>query len=73
MSVAIFPTIVFSAKLGVAGLAIAQSVFGHKDVQKYRYFLVAVLVLFAIHALGDLMIVSGGYRYVPNLVGLQLP
>ncbi|BBN82235.1 hypothetical protein PA25_22200 [Pseudoalteromonas sp. A25] len=73
MSIAIFPTIIFSAKLGVAGLAISQTIFGHDDLQKYRYFLAAVLVLFSIHALGDLMIVSGGYRYVPNLVGLQLP
>ncbi|NOU49805.1 helix-turn-helix transcriptional regulator [Pseudoalteromonas sp. JBTF-M23] len=73
MSVAIFPTIVFSAKLGVAGLAIAQSSFGYGSLQKYRSFLTAVLVLFSIHALGDLVLVSGGYRYVPNLVGLQLP
>lgn len=73
MSVDVLPTIIFSFKLGIAGLAIAQSLLSAKRGQKYTYYLTGVLIFLSIHTLGDLLIVSGGYRFFPNLVGLQLP
>lgn len=73
MIVDVLPTIIFSFKLGIAGLAIAQSLLSAKRGQKYTYYLTGVLIFLSIHTLGDLLIVSGGYRFFPNLVGLQLP
>ena len=70
---AVLPTIIFSGKLGIAGLAILQSLHRARQGQRHTYFLTGVLALLFIHTLGELLIVSGGYRYVPNLVGLQLP
>ena len=73
MIVEVLPTIIFSFKLGIAGLAIVQSILSAKRGQKYTYYLTGVLIFLSIHTLGNLLIVSGGYQYFPNLVGLQLP
>jgi len=73
MIVDVLPTIIFSFKLGIAGLAIAQSLLSAKRGQKYTYYLTGVLIFLSIHTLGDLLVASGGYRFFPNLVGLQLP
>jgi AraC-like DNA-binding protein len=73
MIVDVLPTIIFSFKLGIASLAIAQSILSAKRGQKHTYYLTGVLIFLSIHTLGDLLVASGGYRFFPNLVGLQLP
>ncbi|MBU2879995.1 helix-turn-helix transcriptional regulator [Aliiglaciecola lipolytica] len=73
MIVKVLPTIIFSFQLGIAGLAIAQTLLSARGGQKHTYYLTGVLIFLSIHTFGDLLVVSGGYRYFPNLVGLQFP
>lgn len=66
-------TIIFSAMAGAIALAIVSSMHRPDPKHPKNVFLISLLVLLLLHTLGELLIASGGYRFAPQLVGLELP
>ncbi|HEY7771778.1 MAG TPA: helix-turn-helix transcriptional regulator [Marinagarivorans sp.] len=66
-------TVIFSVMAGAIVLAIVSSVHRPDPQHSRNVFLMGLLVLLLLHTLGELLIASGGYRFAPQLVGIELP
>jgi AraC-like DNA-binding protein len=71
MAVNVLPTVIYSGIMGVVVLALIGATTRPKT--KQNKYLLGLLVLLTIHALGELYIYSGAYVYAPGLAGFQLP
>lgn len=69
--VVVAPTVIYASMLGVTIFALVDAVCKPKHQQ--TVFLIGLLVLLLIHILGELLIYTGAYRYLPALAGMQLP
>lgn len=67
------PTVLYSAMAGIAMFACFEALRNPSLRRDQRRYLVGLLALVLIHTLGELLIVSGAFRFVPQLVGAQLP
>ena len=71
MNIDIVPTVIYSNTMGITVFAILQTRKKHKHPQ--TAYLRGLLALLLVHIVGELIVFTGAYVYIPSLVGAQFP
>jgi AraC-like DNA-binding protein len=71
MNIDVLPTVIYSNMMGMTIFALL--LISKKRMHLQTKYLCGLLILLLFHIVGELIVFSGAYVYVPSLVGLQFP